>query len=290
MHYIFRIFLFYFLGAFFGPLLDALHTHNGVLAYHQHEILLGRMAWWVPFLHGVVVMSVAIAQPIADRMMKTTAQRDSWLEITSAFFGFVLMYICSAIGSNTRFLNNQALSALLLFMYLMNFLISEGRIRILAYTAVLGLLGLGFESTLCYYKVFRYIRPDFLGLVRHWIVWLWMGGGLALHMLARRLAFNELTQAELFTLDPRLAEAEWGDDDDDYAARPPFVRLSDSEDDDHDDEREAMISDDEHPIQTKKHDKKQAARRRRRADGLFGSIHSIHSIHPIGPLLLLHLS
>lgn len=180
---VFRAFL---IGGVLGAVLDGGHTHTNVLGYNAKDVIVAKMAWWVPPQFGVggilLLFLPFVFGPRPQRLCKDL------VPLGQCIAGVVVYAMSSVLASKGW--NDVWISAALALLVLTTWLVTDRSLHTVGLCIFAGVLGWTYEGTLCHLGFFHYNKPDFW-LVRHWIAWIWAAAAMGGHGAASALLYDD---------------------------------------------------------------------------------------------------
>ena len=171
----------FLLGAMFGTMLDAFHVYSKVERYMSPAFL--GVAWWVPLLFGVAVVSIIYSHPLVDPLLHHLRFRPL-LNSIIALAWLPLAYLISASVFDTF-----TKTGLLLLIYINFWLLTGGGWQNIVLSLVTAITGTLIEMILVAAGAFSYLHPDLLG-VPYWLPCIYACASLALGDLGRSLIYS----------------------------------------------------------------------------------------------------
>src|SRR4029450_10927465 len=151
-----QIFLF-ILGAILGSFYDGFHTHSGTTYYPDPWIL--KMAWWVPLNFGLAILAVANSHVMMDRLLGRPSRPLSWGEIVLGLLLFGAVYWMSG------YLPTDKLKYICVYAGgILIWILFDRTWQGFVLALMTGVVGSAVEITLIAFKLFFYVRPDFMGI------------------------------------------------------------------------------------------------------------------------------
>lgn len=175
-----QLVLLFVVGGILVTLLDAIHTHTETLIYARPDFFMA--AWWVPFLMGGMVVTIALSHVYADQKLRQPVKERPWRDILIGLTVLSALYVFSGVFKGNVLFKFFILNLGVLAVWWIWDRSSHG-LMLGIVTATLGCFA---EISMIQREVFFYFEPDFFG-IPNWLPFLYFAGSVTVGNLGRKL-------------------------------------------------------------------------------------------------------